>query len=88
MSDMALQKVKPYGKVSIYFWRQKNRVLETPQVTPTPYFTKPRRSDKSILSNLPWNFKEDFHMEKVYAAEGRKRFPMKPRGTSEKGVLR
>ncbi len=31
---------------------------------PTPYPTKPKRLDKSILSYLLWNFKEVFHVER------------------------
>jgi len=39
--------------------------------------TKPRRFDKSILSDLPWNFKEELHM-----VEGKKNLPGEADSTS------
>ena len=67
----ALRKARRYGRVSICFWSKKNKSFGAPSTrrNRNPY-TKPRRFDKSILSDLPWIFKEEFYM-----VEGKKNLP-------------
>ena len=68
---MALQKAKQYDKASTCFWSKKNKSFALPTKRQAkPLLHKPRRFDKSILSDLPWIFKEEFYM-----VEGKKNLP-------------
>ena len=79
----ALRKARRYGRVSICFWSKKNKSFGAPSTrrNRNPY-TKPRRFDKSILSDLPWIFKEEFYM-----VEGKKNLPVKPTSRESSGTL-
>lgn len=57
---MILHGLKLSDRVFTCFWRIKNKSFALPTKRQAkPLYTKPRRFDKSILSDLPWNFKEE-----------------------------